>query len=85
MEIIAITRRWGRSLAIVIPHEIASKEHLAQDQEVLITVRRKRPKAGALFGRFPELAKTPTQQLKDEARRGWLSRSDRIREAKWRK
>jgi len=38
-----------------------------------------------LFGSLPRLRKWSTQELKDEARRGWLSDSDREREAEWEK
>lgn len=77
MEIKATTRKWGNSIAVVIPREIVDKQRIKEDQEVVITVEKERPRAGVLFGRFPELKETPTQKLKDEARRGWESASDR--------
>ena len=79
MEIKATTRKWGNSIAVVIPKEIVEKQRIREDQEIVITVETKKPRAGVLFGRFPELSKTPTQQLKDEARKGWESASDRKR------
>ena len=79
MEIKATTRRWGNSIAVVIPKEIAEKQRIKEDQEIVITVETERPRAVVLFGRFPELKKTPTQELKHEARRGWESDSDRTR------
>jgi len=45
----------------------------------------KKPTAGDLFGKFPELKKWSTQELKDEMRKGWLSDSDREREGEWEK
>jgi len=77
MDIKAITRRWGNSIAVVIPREVLEEQRIREDEEIIIRVEKKRPKAGVMFGRFPELRKTPTQQLKDEARRGWESTSDR--------
>lgn len=77
MEIKATTRKWGNSIAVVIPREIVEKQSIAEDQEIVITIEKDKPEAGVLFGRFPKLKKTPTQQLKDEARAGWESRSDR--------
>jgi len=77
MEIKAITRRWGNSIAVVIPREVLEEQRIREDEEIIIRVEKKRPKAGVMFGRFPELRKTPTQQLKDETRRGWESTSDR--------
>ena len=38
-----------------------------------------------LFGSLPRLRNWTAQELKDEARRGWLSDSDREREAEWEK
>ena len=81
MEIRAVTRRWGNSIAVVIPREVLEQERIQENEEIVLQVEKKRPKAGVLFGRFPALKKTPTQQLKDEARRGWESSSDR---RKWR-
>ena len=82
MDIKATTRKWGNSIAVVIPKELVESQHIHEDEEVTITVERKKPRAGELFGRFPELKKIPTQQLKDEARQGWETASDRRR---WRK
>ena len=79
MEIKATTRKWGNSIAVVIPKEIVEKQRIKEDQEIVITVETERPKAGVLFGRFPELRKTTTQELKDEARYGWESAVDRKR------
>ena len=81
MEIKAITRKWGNSIAVVIPREVVEQQRIQEDEEVILKVEKRRPKAGVLFGRFPELKNTPTQELKDEARRGWESSSDR---RKWR-
>lgn len=79
MEIKATTRKWGNSIAVVIPKDVVDKERIKEDQEVVLTVENERPKAGVLFGRFPQLRKTPTQQLKNEARKGWRSELDRRR------
>ena len=79
MEIKALTRKWGNSIAVIIPKAVADEQRIRKDEEIMISVEKSRPKAGALFGRFPELRKTSTQQLKDEARRGWESASDRKR------
>ena len=79
MDIKAVTRKWGNSIAVVIPKELVERQQIHEDEEIVIRVERMRPKAGVLFGRFPELKRTPTQQLKDDARRGWESASDRKR------
>lgn len=77
MEIRAITRRWGNSIAVVLPREVLKEQRIKEDEEIVVRVEKVRPKAGVMFGRFPELKKTPTQQLKDEARQGWESSPDR--------
>ncbi len=79
MQIKAVTRKWGNSIAVVIPKELVERQQIHEDEEIIIRVEKKRPRAGVLFGRFPELKITPTQQLKDEVRRGWESSSDRKR------
>ena len=79
MEIKAITRKWGNSIAVVIPVSAVQQQHSREDEEIIIRVEKKGPKAGVLFGRFPQLKNTPAQQLKDEARKGWETASDRHR------
>lgn len=79
MEVKAITRKWGNSIAVVIPKEMVDKQRIKEDEEVTIKVERKKPLAGEFFGKFPKLKKWSTQELKDEARRGWESESDRKR------
>ena len=81
-EIKAITRKWGNSIAVVIPTEIVNKENLKENVEVTITLEKKRPKAGILWGFGKGRFKKSPQQIKDEMRQGWLSSSDKERE-KW--
>ena len=77
-----ITRKWGNSIAVVIPSEVVVKENIKENVEITIKIEKKRPKAGVLWG-FLKDWKKPTQQIKDEMRAGWLSASDRAREEKW--
>lgn len=79
-----ITRRWGNSIAIIIPADIVQKQNIRENKPVKISIENVRPKAGVLFGKFPKWRLT-TQEMKDEARRGWLSASDREREREWKK
>lgn len=69
MEIKAIARKWGSSLAVIIPKEIADKKNIKENVEITIEIKRK-PLAAELFGKFPNWKK-PTQQIKDEMRSGW--------------
>lgn len=84
MEIKAITRKWGNSIAVVIPNEVVQRERIREDQEIVITLERKRPKAGVLFGFLKDWKKS-AQEIKDEARKGWFSGTDREREEQWKK
>tara|TARA_Y100000034_G_scaffold124581_1_gene172947 strand:- start:1017 stop:1259 length:243 start_codon:yes stop_codon:yes gene_type:complete len=79
MEIKTITRKWGNSIAVVIPRNIVDKQRIREDQEITITIERKRPKAGELFGKFPRRSTKTAQELKNEAREGWESDSDKER------
>ena len=79
MKVKTIPRRWGSSLAVIIPKKVVEAQRINEREEVVITIERPKPKAGVLFGKFPRLKKWSTQELKDEARRGWESDSDRKR------
>lgn len=83
MEVKAITRKWGNSIAVVIPKEVVEKQRIKEDEEIIIKVEKKKPLAGALFGKFPRKSGKTAQEIKDEMRRGWESDSDRERNAKW--
>jgi len=83
MEVKTRARKWGSSLAVIIPKEIAKERKIEENSEIVITIERAKPRAGVLFGKFPRLKRWSTQELKDEARRGWESDSDREREKRW--
>lgn len=81
-QVKVITRRWGNSIAVVIPKEIIDNQRIKEDQEIVIEIKMEKPTVGELFGKFPRLRDWSAQELKDEARRGWESDSDRER---WKK
>lgn len=81
-QIETLTRKWGNSIAVIIPADIVEKKHLKENEQVVVTVHKKRPIAGELWGLLKDW-KRPTQEIKDEMRKGWLSDSDREREKKW--
>ena len=73
MEIETLTRKWGNSIAVIIPAQIAEQEKIKENQEITIEFKKKRPekiKAGALFG-FLKDWKRPTNEILDEADKGW--------------
>ncbi|MEK6826762.1 MAG: AbrB/MazE/SpoVT family DNA-binding domain-containing protein [Nanoarchaeota archaeon] len=76
MEIRTKARKWGSSLAIIIPKEIVEKRKIKKNEEITVTIENSRPKAGVLFGFLKDWKKS-TQEIKDETRRGWESESDR--------
>jgi antitoxin component of MazEF toxin-antitoxin module len=82
MQIKTTTRKWGNSIAVVIPDSIAKEQSIKPNQKIEITIEKQRPKAGELWGLLKDWKKS-AQEIKDEAREGWLSDSDREREKKW--
>ncbi len=69
MEIITKPRKWGNSLAIILPKVIVDANRIEENKEITIELKT-RPKAKAIFGLLPKWKK-PTQQIKDEMRKGW--------------
>jgi len=67
-ELEAITRKWGNSLGIALPKIIVEKEHLHENQKVMIDV-----KAVADIKKLRGLVhfKKSAQEIKDEMKRGW--------------
>lgn len=64
----AVARKWGDSIAIIIPREIAKAENIHVNDHVLFSVKK-----GVDLSRFfgcLKINKT-AQELKDEGRKGW--------------
>lgn len=70
MEIEAIAKRWGSSIGIILPKEIVDAKMIKENDVVKIEIKN-RPLAKEFFGRFKNKFSHSTQELKDEARRGW--------------
>ena len=70
MEIKAKAKKWGSSLGIIIPKAVVEKRKIRENDEIVIEIK-KMPLAGDFFGRFKGKFTKSTQQLKDEAKRGW--------------
>ena len=67
-------KKWGSSMAIIIPQEMVKNQHIREGDEVAINIFKK----GDLSDIFGTLkTKLTGQQLKDMARIGWESASDR--------
>ena len=69
MEIECTARKVGNSVGIILPKEFVRKEGIRPNQNLHVEIR-KRVKVRDVFGLFPNW-KTPSQKLKDEARKGW--------------
>ena len=69
MEIKTIARKWGSSIAVIIPREVADKKRIKENEEIIMEVK-KRPLASELFGVLSGIKKSG-QELKDEMRKGW--------------
>ncbi len=83
MEIKTTAKKWGSSIGVIIPKEVVDAKKIKENDVITIEVKT-RPLVGNFFGRFPKLtSKHSAQELKDEARKGWLSVSDEEREKKW--
>ena len=70
MEIKTIAKRWGSSIGIIIPKEVVESNKIRENDTIKIEIKN-RPLAKEFFGRFKGKFKHSTQELKDEARRGW--------------
>ena len=70
MEIKTVARKWGSSLAVIIPKDVAEKKNIKENVEVTIEIRRP-VRVADFFGKFPIKSKKTTQQIKDEMRSGW--------------
>ena len=83
MEIGAIARKWGSSLAVILPKSLVDAKKIKENDEIMIRVEKKRPLVRDLFGKFPRKSNKTGQEIKDELRDGWSSYSDREREKRW--
>ena len=61
-------RKWGDSVAVIIPKKLADAAKINAEDTVIITIK----KEVDLFWLFGKLKiKKSAQQLKDESREGW--------------
>ena len=67
-EIDLVTRKWGNSLALIIPQGIVKKERIRPHEKLHVILKRETDLSD-LFGKW-KTTKT-AQHLKDEARKDW--------------
>ncbi len=82
MEVRTKARRWGSSIAVILPKAFVDDRRINENDEIIIEVK-KHLLVKDVFGMLKGRIKRPTQEIKDEMRRGWLSASDREREKEW--
>lgn len=62
-------KRWGNSLGVIIPKDIAEKEHIKESEKVKLLIIREGSKTlKETFGIAKGKIKKSTQQIKDEIR-----------------
>ena len=63
-------RKWGDSLAVIIPKEVAKQEKISTNDSIHIRLEKKMNFLD-LFGIAKGKIKKSAQQLKNESRQGW--------------
>ena len=67
-EIDVIARKWGDSLAIILPRDVVKKESIHLNDRIRVSVK-KGVDISRIFGCWK--TKKTAQELKDESRSGW--------------
>lgn len=70
MELITKPRKWGNSLAVILPKNIVESQKISKNVEIQIEIKKQRPTGRKLFGMCKDWKK-PTQQIKNEMKEGW--------------
>jgi len=70
MEIECTTRKWGNSIGIIIPKEIADKELIKENQKVKIIVKKDKTTFQKAFG-IMKGWDIDVQKVKNELRKDW--------------
>ena len=77
------TRKWGSSIGVVLPKEVVDEIGIKPDEKITIDIKKK-PLAKEFFGLLKDW-KRPTQEIKDEARAGWMGNADILAEKRSKK
>lgn len=67
-EVEAIARKWGDSIAVILPRDVVKAEKIRVNDRIHVVVK-KGYDLSKFFGKW-ETKKT-AQELKDESRKGW--------------
>ena len=63
-------KRWGNSMAVIVPNKIIEEKHLKENDSIIIEVVKKADLSDA-FGSLKSKRKLSGQDFKDLAREGW--------------
>jgi len=64
-------KRWGNSMAVIVPNKIIEEKHLKENDSIIIEVVKKAD-LSEVFGSIKEKdRKMSGQQMKDMVRKGW--------------
>ena len=69
METEFVTKRWGNSIAIVLPRDFVVEQNIKERERLVLEIR-KRQLGADLAGLLKHWRRKP-QSVKDEARSGW--------------
>ncbi len=70
MEFNARTKKWRKSLVVILPKDVIGKEQIHENDLLTVHIT-KAHTAGEFFGKYPLFSKRSTQEIKDEMRKGW--------------
>ena len=69
-EIEVVAKKWGSSIGVIIPNHVVEAEHITENETVKLEIK-KNHTAKEVWGLILKGWKKTTQELKNEARKGW--------------
>ena len=69
MEVQTKTRRWGRSLGVVLPIDFVKKNKIKENQMISLEIKRKN--IGEVFGSSKKVDKNLKEEILREIKEGW--------------
>ena len=63
-------KRWGNSMAVIVPNKLVEERQLKENDSIIIEVVKKAD-LSEVFGSLKSKKKLTGQQFKDLARKGW--------------
>ncbi len=78
MDIKTVTRKWGNSIAVIVPEIIVKEKNIRANQQIIINIET-HPLARDTYGFLEkELKKFDTQKIKNEMKKGWDNNAEQI-------